>query len=77
MTHTPQTQPAVPEPHVPAKPLRWLWEVRRYLNRHQTGDFLSGNQFFVVSRLGQLPPEWSRSEIIKAFNEARKGGGNQ
>lgn len=78
MTPAKVEQPQQPTPHVAAKPVRWIWEVRRYMNRHQGAYFEFGAtpvqhlRYFIDARV-----LWPKDEIITYFNNARKAGDNQ
>lgn len=73
-----KVEPGQSQKHEDAKPVRWLWEVRRYMKRHGGAEFAippspsSHLRYFVVAR-----HLWPKSLLIEYFNSARKAGENQ
>lgn len=75
MTPVKVIEPGVAEPHILAKPARWLWEVRRYMARHGGACFgTTGNHF---RHFQDAKAFWPTAELISLFNDARKAGSNQ
>lgn len=78
MTPAKVDTPKEPALHTPAKPVRWLWEVRRYMARHGGGRFtITDGTGCYVQHISTAKLRWTREEIIAHFNRARADGRNQ